>query len=84
MAPKGKERRHLRVSSQTLKKESDYYNLPSQGKWNYKHTIIATFIVLSIIILAKAMIFVTQYLVSSICKTYAIYLEAILSLNDIE
>ena len=83
MAPKGKERRHLRVSSQTLKKEPDYYNLPSQRKWNYKHTIIATFIVLSIIILAKA-IFVTQYLVSSICKTYAICLEAILSLNDIE
>lgn len=84
MAPKGKERRHLRVSSQKSKKESDYYNLPSQGKWNYKHTIIATFIVLSIIILAKAMIFVTQYLVSSICKTYDIRLEAILSLNDIE
>lgn len=45
---------------------------------------IATFIVLSIIILAKAILFVTQYLVFSICKTYAIYLEAILLLNDIE
>ena len=83
MVPKGKERRDLRVSSQTSKRESDYYNLPSQRKWNYNHTIIATFIVLSIIMLAKA-IFVTQCLVSSICKTYAIYLEAILLLNDIE
>ena len=83
VVPKGKERRDLRVSSQTSKRESDYYNLPSQRKWNYKHTIIATFIVLSIIMLAKA-IFITQCLVSSICKTYAIYLEAILLLNDIE